>query len=118
MTPEEMKRRTKEFAIRVIELVENLPAGRATDILGRQLIQSSTSVGSNYRAACLGRSRAEFSSKLQIALEEADESQYWLEMLEGCGLSHGMSHKEVYQEAREITAILMAALKTTKGIKT
>jgi four helix bundle protein len=59
--------------------------------------------------------RTEFSSKLHIALEEADESQYWLEMLESCGLSHGMTQKEVYQEAREITAILMSALKTTRA---
>ncbi len=116
MTTEEMKARTKAFSLRSIRLVERLPAGRVADILGRQLIRCTTSVGANYRAACLARSRAEFASKLQIALEEADESQYWLELLQGSGMIDENQVSEVLQEAKELTAILMAALKTTRGV--
>lgn len=115
MTPEEMKHRTKAFAVQVIGLVEKLPKGRTADILARQLVRCSTSVASNYRAACVARSRAEFASKMQIALEEADESQYWLEILNESGYSSGPPHEAVYKEAKEITAIVMAGLKTTRG---
>jgi four helix bundle protein len=117
MTPEEMKRRTRAFGVQVIKLVENLPRGRSADVVARQLVSCSTSVGSNYRAACLARSRAEFASKLQIALEEADESQYWLEVLRDSELSSGALHEKVYKESNEITAILMPGLKTTRGLR-
>ncbi len=116
MTPEEMKRRTKAFAVRVIKFVEALPSGPVIDRLTKQLVDCSTSVGSNYRAACLARSRAEFVSKLQISLEEADESQYWLEVLKEAGFSGGSFHDELYQEARELTAILMTGVKTVRGV--
>ena len=116
MTPEEMKGRTRAFALQVIKLAESLPKGRSVDSLVRQLINCSTSVGSNYRAACIARSKAEFTSKLQVALEEADESQYWLELLNRAGFSEGDLHSTVYKEARELTAMLMAGLRTARGL--
>ena len=70
----EMKRRTKEFALRVIRLVQSLPKGQMADVLGKQLLRSGTSVGANYRAACRAKSRADFISKMGIVEEEADES--------------------------------------------
>ena len=82
MTEEEFKKRTKRFALRTIRLVETLPRGRATaDVIGRQLLRSSTSVGANYRAACRARSTADIISKLGIVEEEADESLFWMELL-------------------------------------
>ena len=81
MTPDELKKRTKQFGLRVIQLVESLPKTKTATTIGNQLLRCGTSVGANYRAACRGRSRAEFIAKLGIVEEEADESAYWLEML-------------------------------------
>ncbi len=73
MDKEIMKKRTKQFALRVIRLVESLPKGRTAEVLGRQLLRSGTSVGANYRSACRARSTADFISKMGIVEEEADE---------------------------------------------
>jgi four helix bundle protein len=82
MGNENLKNRTKKFALDVIKLVETLPAGRTTaNIIGRQLMRSATSVGSNYRAACRAKSPADFIAKMVIVEEESDECLYWLEPL-------------------------------------
>jgi four helix bundle protein len=78
MAQKDLKERTKQFALRIIRLVEALPKGRAADVIGRQLLRCGTSVGANYRAACRARSNAEFISKMGIVEEEADESLYWM----------------------------------------
>ena len=80
MTKDELKRRTRRFALEVIWLVDSLPRTRTTEIVGRQLLRSGTSVGANYRAACRARSPADFISKMGIVEEEADESIYWMEL--------------------------------------
>ena len=114
MTPEEMKQRTRTFAVRVLRFVDGLPNGRSVNILARQLVSASTSVGSNYRAACVARSKAEFNAKLQTCLEEADESAYWLEVLKECGVSDGVDQNALWSEAKELTAIFMSSLKTSR----
>jgi len=76
MTPDELKKRTKQFGLRVIRLVESLPETKTAATIGHQLLRPGTSVGANYRAACRGRSKAEFIAKLGIVEEEADESAY------------------------------------------
>jgi len=76
MTPDELKKRMQQFALRVICLIESLPKTRTADVIGNQLLDCATSVGANYRAACRGRSKADFISKLGIVEEEADESAY------------------------------------------
>jgi len=81
MNQEEMKQRTKLFALGVIQLTESLPRHRTAEVLGRQLLRSGTSVGSNYRSACRAKSIADFISKMSIVEEEADESLYWMELL-------------------------------------
>src|SRR6058998_2448388 len=81
MTRAEFVERTKKFALAVVTLVEDLPAGRTADVIGKQLLRAGTSVGANYRAACRARSRREFISKMGIVEEEADESQFWLDLL-------------------------------------
>ena len=81
MTPEEFKRRTKQFALRAIKLVDSLPQRRTADVIGKQLLRSATSVGANYRAAIRSRSRADFVAKMGIIAEECDETAYWIEVL-------------------------------------
>src|SRR5262245_33129291 len=82
----DLQRRTKQFAMRIIRLVERLPNTRTADVIGRQLLRSGTSVGANYRSACRARSPAEFCAKMGIVEEEADESGYWIELLVESGL--------------------------------
>ncbi len=81
MDERELKERTKQFALRIIKLVESLPKTITGRAIGGQLVRCGTSVGANYRYACRGRSRAEFIAKLGIVVEEADESAFWLEVL-------------------------------------
>jgi four helix bundle protein len=111
---EELRERTKQFALRVMRLVDalpNTPAGRA---LGNQLIRSGTAVGANYRAACKSRSKAEFIAKIGVAAEEADESVFWLELIRDGGLLKPETVESLYQEARELTAICTASGRTAK----
>ena len=82
-------------------------------VLSKQIIRSATSIGANYRAACCARSKAEFIAKLQIAREESDETQYWLELiLETSGLC---TLNKLLKESKELTAIFTAALKTSRS---
>lgn len=118
MTKEELKNRTKEFAHRCIKLALSLP----NTILGRhlqsQLIRSSSSVASNYRAACIAQSRASFSAKLSIVIEEADESLFWLEFILKEGLIKMERISSLIREAGELTAIFISSRKTIqKNIK-
>jgi four helix bundle protein len=115
MTPDDMKDRTKSFAIQVVRFAQSLQTNKITDLLSKQLVRASTSIGANYRAACLARSKAEFNAKLQIVLEEADESVYWLEILNDSGLASGPNLEKLKDEARELTAIFVSSLKTSKA---
>ena len=85
---EEMKNRTKQFALRVIRLSQSLPHTREADVLARQLMRSGTSVAANYRAACVARSLAEFKSKLSIVIEECDESIFSIVTGKQIGRAH------------------------------
>jgi four helix bundle protein len=114
MTPKEMQARTKAFALRVIKLVGALPRNTTGQIIGRQLLRSATSVGANYRAACRAQSRAEFAAKLSIVVEEADESLYWLELLEESSLIKPERLTELLKEVNELLAISVSARKTAK----
>jgi four helix bundle protein len=114
VTEEELKKRTREFALRVIRLTEALPRTRAGDVMGRQLLRSATSVGANYRAACRGRSRADFISKIGIVEEESDESLYWLELIVEAGLLPRDKVAPLAREADELTAIFTATSRTAK----
>src|SRR5438874_2719558 len=102
MTPEEMKARTKQFALRVMKVVDALPKNPAARIVAGQILRCSTSVRSNYRAACRARSKKEFVSKISIVLEEADESTYWLELIAEGELLPPHKVDSLLREAREI----------------
>ena len=112
-----MKRRTKRFALDVIQLVSTLPKTTEGRVVGNQLIRSGTSVGANYRAACRGKSKADFISKLGIVEEEADESCYWLEIIIEGKILVQLEVETLLKEANEITAIIVASRKTAGGSK-
>jgi four helix bundle protein len=114
MTSEELKNRTKKFALRVLGFVESLPHSMSVDIISKQLARAATSVGANYRAACKARSKADFISKVTIVEEEADETQYWLELLIDLETGDQKEAKSLCEEARALTAIFTASGKTAK----
>ena len=115
MNKVELQARTKKFAIDIIKLVSALPANnRALNVLANQLLRCSSSVGANYRSAGKGKSTADFINKIVIVEEEADESIYWLELMEEPGLITFENISILKQEARELTAIFTAIGKTAK----
>jgi four helix bundle protein len=114
MDAEELKRRTKKFGLDVIKLVESLPPSQTGRVIGNQLLRSALSVGANYRAACRARSKADFISKVGITIEEADESQHWLDMLTEAGLVTKEESRPLAKEADELIAILTASAKTAR----
>ena len=109
--------RTKQFALRIIRLVEGLPKNKVTDVIGRQLLKSGTSVGANYRAACRAKSKADFIYKLGIVEEEADESLFWLEILVEAKIVAQNRIEELMVEADEIVSIIIASIKTARKNK-
>jgi len=113
--PEALKLRTKQLSLRIIKLIEALPSSRTANAIGNQLIRSGTSVGANYRAACRARSRPDFISKASIAIEEADESLYWLELLCEAGVMPEPKLTPLMKELDEIVAILTASIKTARA---
>jgi len=113
----DMKLRTKRFALEVIQLVSKLPKTTEGRVVGNQLIRSGTSVGANYRAACRGKSKADFVAKLGIVEEEADESCYWLEIIIDGNILPAEHVQALLKEANEITAIIVASRKTAGGSK-
>jgi four helix bundle protein len=115
MNEQQFKDRTKQLALRVIRMIETLPPGRATDVIGKQILRSATSVAANYRAACTSRSDAAMISKLDIVLEEADETLFWEEMLVDAGLVPATRIADLIAETREIIAMTVASLKTLRA---
>jgi four helix bundle protein len=109
MNAQELKERTKQFALRVMRLVDalpNTPKGRA---IASQLVRSGTSVAANYRAACRGRSKAEFIAKVGVAEEEADETALWLQLIIEDKLLPEKKIAPLLREANELTAIMAAS---------
>jgi four helix bundle protein len=115
MDEQTFKKRTKQLALRVIELVTDLPNGKDADVLGRQILRSGTSVGANYRAACRARSTADLVNKLGIVEEEADETGYWLDLLSDSGLAATSRVQPLLRESDEILAMTVASIKTRRS---
>jgi four helix bundle protein len=112
-----LKNRTKDFARQIIIFCRNLPNNREGRLIGDQLFRSGTSVAANYRAACRGRSKAEFISKLSIVVEEADEAQFWLELINEMKIYDDSSVDDLIKEANELVSIFVSSIKTTKRIQ-
>ncbi len=114
MTEKELKIRTRKFAVDVLNFADKLPDRRSANIIGSQLGRSATSLAANYRAACRGRSHREFTAKIGIVEEEADESSFWLSILTDTKNANPEEVDPLLKEAKELTAIFTAASKTAK----
>ncbi|HXS68805.1 MAG TPA: four helix bundle protein [Candidatus Polarisedimenticolia bacterium] len=114
MTREEMKRRTKEYANRVVKLCSALPSNWVAQTLGKQPLRSGTSVGANYRAVCRAKSTSDFIDKLRIVEEECDESLFWMELLVDNNIIKSSRLAGLMKEANEILAIVVSSAKTAR----
>ena len=114
MTKEELKNRTKQFALMIIKLVDDLPNTKSGNTIGNQIIRAWTSVAANYRSACRSRSSADFISRITIVEEESDESLFWLELIVESELLDKKRLTKLLKEADELTAIFTASGKTAK----
>jgi four helix bundle protein len=112
---QELRRRTKDFALRIMRMCRTIPSTRETNIINNQILRSATGVAANYRAVGLARSKAEFISKLGIVIEEADETVFWLELLSDSGIIPASKLRELMAEGNELVAIFLASRKTAKS---
>jgi four helix bundle protein len=111
---EHLRRRTRVFGIDVVVLCDRLPRSVVGYVIAKQLIRAATGVAANYRAACRSRSRNEFISKISLVTEEADESQFWLDVMIAASVLDSPDSRRLLQEATELTAIFTASRKTAK----
>src|SRR5947199_10686707 len=110
-SPKDLRHRTKEFALRVIKLYSAFPKSSESQVIGKQVLRSGTSVGAQYREAFRARSNAEFTSKMQSALQELDETSYWLELLTDAHLVKAERLQPLQDETNQLTAIFVASIK-------
>jgi len=115
MTTDEMKVRTKKFSLMIIDLAEKLPTTYVVKVVANQIVRSGTSVGANYRAVCRARSDREFISKMNIVLEEADETLFWLEVIKEKLWISKTELETIWKEGNELTAIFVSSLKTVNN---
>ncbi|MFA6457634.1 MAG: four helix bundle protein [Bacteroidota bacterium] len=111
---EELKLRSKKFAIQIISLFKELPKSDDARVLGKQLLRSGTSVAANYRASCRARSKAEFIAKIGIVVEEADETVLWMELMTESGILPSQKTEKLLKEGNELLAIFAASYHTAK----
>jgi four helix bundle protein len=117
LTPEILKKRTFDFALKTLKTIDGLKSSPANDIMGKQVMRSSTSVGTNYRAACKAKSSADFVYKLKIVEEESDESTYWLELLKSYNEVNNADFELLLKESKELEKIFSASVITAKNNK-
>lgn len=115
MNAAQLKTRTKRFGLQTIRLVQSLPRTQSANVIGSQLLRSGTSVGANYRSACRASSKPEFISRSSVALDEAEESVYWMELLIEGGLAPAANLNVLIKEGNELVAILAASVKTARA---
>ena len=113
----EIQKRTKALGVEVIKLIDELPNKPSGWAIGKQIVRSATSVGSNYRSACRAKSAADFINKLKIVEEEADETIFWLEIIEESNLLPKEKIENIQKETNEILAIVVASIKTMRDKK-
>jgi four helix bundle protein len=115
MTPDELKHRTRTFAIEIIKLTRSLPSDFVTAHIARQLMRSGTSIGANYRSSCRAKSKADFISKMSTVEEEADEAGYWLELLIETNAVTPKAIAAFISEADQLVRIAVASIRTARG---
>ncbi len=111
----ELRTRTKEYALRIIRLYAALPKTTEAQVIGKQALRSGTSVGAHYREANRAKSDADFINKMEGALQELDETDYWLELLVDSGIMSEDRMDPLLKETDELTAIFVTIVKRTKG---
>jgi four helix bundle protein len=112
---DDLKKRTRHFAIRIIRLYSVLPKSTEAQVLGTQVLRSGTSVGAQYREAQHAKSDADFISKIEGSLQELEETAYWLELIEEMQLFPAKKLEPIYAETRELIAIFVTIAKNTKA---
>lgn len=112
-----LRTRTKAFALRIVRLYSALPKTAEAQVLGKQFLRSGTSVGAHYREASHARSQAEFVSKMEVGLQELDETAYWLELVQEAGIVPETRLASLHQETRELMAMFVSSIKTAKSRK-
>ena len=112
---EDLRSRTKNFALRIIKLYSNLPKTTEAQVLGKQIIRSGTSVGAQYREGCRAKSNADFVSKLEGSLQELEETCYWLELIVESEIFDKERISPLQTEAEEIIKILVTIIRKVKG---
>ncbi len=111
---EQLKKRSKQFAIRIVKLFRSLPRTEEARIMGKQVLRAGTSVAANYRAVCRARSKAEFIAKIGVVVEEADETTFWLELLVDTGIVREARMRSLMSESNELLAIFAASQRTAR----
>jgi four helix bundle protein len=117
MNPEDMKARTRAFALRIIRLAESLPDTPTARVIRNQMLRCGPSVGANYRASCRAKSKPDFVSKMGIVEEETDETIYWMELLIDAEIIKRSRIADLLDEADQILSIVISSIKTTKGLR-
>lgn len=112
---QELRERTKKFALRIIYMSQVMPSTRAAGVIASQILRSATGMAANYRAAGRARSKAEFIAKIGVVVEEADETVFWLEMLGESGILKPAKLSQLLAEANELVAIFSASRRTARG---
>jgi four helix bundle protein len=115
MTPDELRDRSRQFAMRIVRLYQSLPKTAEAQVMGKQLLRAGTSVAANYRATCRSRSRAEFIAKMGVVVEEADESMFWLAAIAESGVFPAKKVQALQKEASELTKIFAASNRTARA---
>jgi four helix bundle protein len=112
---QQLRERTKSFALRVIRMSDALPRARSANVIASQILRSATSMAANYRAAGRSRSKAEFIAKIGVVIEEADETVFWLELLRDSGIIKPAKLQSMMNEANQLLAIFTASRRTAKS---
>ena len=115
MTSDELKARTKKFSLMIIDLVEKLPNSISSRAIANQVVRSGMSVGANYRAVCRARSDREFIAKMTIVIEEADETLFWIEIIQEKKWTDYSELNLIWKEGNELTAIFVSTIKKVKS---
>jgi len=111
---QDLRLRTRNYSLNVIKLVEDLPATRTADVIGKQVLRSGTSVGAHYREACRAKSNADFISKIEGGLQELEETACWLELLDGTKLGNDEKVAWLTKETDEFLAMFVSMVKSAK----
>jgi four helix bundle protein len=114
---EDLRKRTRDFAVRVIHLYSALPKTGAGKVIGHQVLRSGTSVGANYAESCRARSPADFISKVETAMQELEETRYWFELLVESGIVAEKKLVKLMDELDQLMAIFLTMIKKSKSLK-